>query len=471
MSIEKDINEEYERLFGKASQVNLFDSSDEYDILRKEILSHPHELIKKGSLPFQDIKVLPYKDFLWELAVENAKSKGFRVFFIKQRSPYCRAAGYYDKKNGDFVLLKSSYIVSSNKFEPEDSILLVGRRKLLMSKSKQEGSKRYLTDDVKCSSPFLSASYVLGIKTSITEWEDEKGKSIISFFPELLETLEREEKQRREKEIEESNRKSTIYNIVEGLKLYIQANEQKHLFYIFEKDVCKAQGYLDPKSKYFFIKRNSLVCKEADLKYASSESGKSRLRFLDKACRLKDNFYVVTKDAKCRSAAAAACYVLGRKAEFLIWRDSTGKSLQEVYPDRFFSTDPNTLSPAEEKPTADSQHIFYIEKIEAGEKTCSASGTYDKVNNKFLIRKGSILSYDVSTAYRYTAADFQRQKFIKLNCVKKSYGYELKRDALCDSPSAAASYVLGRSANGWTEWKDDKKRSLKDFFKLSTSKQ
>lgn len=465
MKTEKDINEEYERLFGKATQVNLFDSSDEYDILRKEILSHPQEVNKKKSLPFQDITLLPFKEYIWESSIEKAKSEGFRVFYIKQRSPYCRAAGYYDKKNGYFVLLKSSYIVNSNNFEPEDSVLLVGRRKLLMAKSKQEGNKRYLTDDAKCSSPFLSASYVLGIKTSITEWEDEKGTSIISFFPELHEAPEQEEKQRQEKEIEDSNRKQIIYNIVEGLKIYIQANEQKHLFYIFEKDICKAQGYLDTKTKYFYIQKNSLVSKKSDIVYAASESGKSRIRFLDKACKLKDNFFIVTKDAKCRSAAAAACYVLGRKADFLMWRDSLGKSLQEVYPDRFFSSDPNTMSLAEEKPIADTQHIFYIEKIEAGEKSCSASGTYDKIGDKFLIRKGSILCYNVSSAFRYTATDFLRQKFIKLNCVKHSYGYLVKRDSLCDSPSTAASFVLGRSVNGWTEWKDDKKRSLKEVFK------
>ncbi len=465
MNTEKDINEEYERLFGKASQVNLFDSSDEYDILRKEILSHPQEHIQKKSLPFQDIEVLPYKDYLWESVIENAKNKGFRVFYIKQRSPYCRAAGYFDNKNGEFTLLKSSYIVSSNDFTPEDSQLLLSRRKLLMSKSKQEGKKRYLTEEVKCTTPFLSASYVLGTKASIMEWKDENGNSIIKYFSYLRHTLEKEERQKQEKEIEEKNKRSAIYNLVEGLKQHLQKNEQKHLFYIFEKNICKAQGYLDPKSKYFYIQRNSLVCKEADIKYASSESGKSRLRFLDKACRLIDDFYIVTKDAKCRSAAAAACYVLGRDAEFLIWRDSSGKSLQEVYPDRFFSTDPNTLSPAEEKPMADSQHIFYIERIELGKKTCSASGTYDKVNNRFLIRKGSILSYNVSSAFRHTTADLHRQIFINLNCIKQPYGYVMKRDALCDSPSAAASYVLGRSANGWIVWTDDKKRSLKEIFK------
>ena len=78
--------------------------------------------------------------------------------------------------------------------------------------------------------------------------------------------------------------------------------------------------------------------------------------------------------------------------------------------------------------------------------------------------KDSILSLEVSSSYRYTASDYQRQMFIKLNCVKKSNGFVMKRDALCDSPSAAASFVLGRSANGWLEWKDESTRTLKEVY-------
>ena len=36
------------------------------------------------------------------------------------------------------------------------------------------------------------------------------------------------------------------------------------------------------------------------------------------------------------------------------------------------------------------------------------------------------------------------------------------RDYLFSSPSAAAGVVLGRSANGWVEWKDRVGQTLKD---------
>ena len=49
--------------------------------------------------------------------------------------------------------------------------------------------------------------------------------------------------------------------------------------------------------------------------------------------------------------------------------------------------------------------------------------------------------------------------------MKKSNGFVLKRDAICGSPSAAASFVIGRSVNGWLEWKDESNRTLKEVYK------
>lgn len=39
----------------------------------------------------------------------------------------------------------------------------------------------------------------------------------------------------------------------------------------------------------------------------------------------------------------------------------------------------------------------------------------------------------------------------------------LKENLLFSSPSAAADFVMGRSANGLTEWKNKYKKSLKDL--------
>ena len=41
----------------------------------------------------------------------------------------------------------------------------------------------------------------------------------------------------------------------------------------------------------------------------------------------------------------------------------------------------------------------------------------------------------------------------------------LKKDLLFKSPSGASSFVIGRSSNGWIEWKNDKNKSLKEVLK------
>ncbi|MDY4160980.1 MAG: DUF4357 domain-containing protein [Prevotella sp.] len=42
--------------------------------------------------------------------------------------------------------------------------------------------------------------------------------------------------------------------------------------------------------------------------------------------------------------------------------------------------------------------------------------------------------------------------------------YVLKNDYTFASPSTASSVVLGRSSNGWTDWKDKQGRSLNTVY-------
>lgn len=462
MNDEAIINGEYERLFGRAKSINLFDSDEEYENLRQYIVSQPNDYKKNRTLPFDGIILMPYNEFVWKQEIECATNNGKHVFYIKQNQPFCKAACYFDASKGTIVLLRYSYIVNSNSY-CNDFALLSGRRKLLMHRSCQDKQERYLTENVRCSSPLVTASYVLGRKADLSEWCDEKGKSIVTFYSALAK-LQAQEIKKKEVEKEEQNKGRVLLELLNGIANYLNKKiTDKHLFYIEEDGVCCASGYLEEDSKQFFIQKGSLVSKESDIIYVSSQSGKARLRFLDKACVLKAHYYCVSKDAKCRSASAAACYVLGRNADFTIWKDEKGKSLEEVYPNRFFASQSGSsqlplIFPQDEPP------LFHIVKTDEAKRFCRASGTYDSTGNQFLILKDSILSLDVSSSYRYTAADYQRQKFIKLNCVKKSNGFVMKRDAFCDSPSAAASFVLGRSANGWLEWKDESSRTLKEVY-------
>ena len=85
----------------------------------------------------------------------------------------------------------------------------------------------------------------------------------------------------------------------------------KHLFFIKENGVCDAKGYYDEKTQFFFICKDSLVSYDTDLIYLINDTENARDNFLKKICEEEKGFYRVVRDAKCRSASAAACYVIG----------------------------------------------------------------------------------------------------------------------------------------------------------------
>lgn len=478
MSVDMTINEEYEKLFGTVKSINLFESDEEYKNLRQYIINQPDNYKKSKSLPFDDIKLTPYNEFMWLQEIESAINHGKRVFYIRQNQPYCKAACYFDTKSGSIVLLKYSYIVDSNNFSFNDFSLFLGRKKQLSHKSHLDNKGLYITDNIKCSSPLVAASYVLGRKADLAEWRDEKGKSIVCCYSELS-RLQAIELKRNEEVYNNKKKGYIILELLNGVKDYIK-KYGPHYFYIKENGVCDASGYYNKKNKYFYICEGSLVSYETDLLYMVTDTEKARQNFLNKICTEVNGYYKVIRDAKCRTADAAASYVLGYQDDFNRWKDTEGKSLSEVYPTIF--PPPSLKKDKTSKEKQDSKEVqtskdnnkdtikgrppryYYLVRENMGNRSCNAKGTYDKVNDQFVIVEGSILAHDVTSTYRFTASDIKRKKFIQLNCGNSRNEYKLKRDVLCSSPDEAASFVLGENANGWIEWKSKSGVSLESYI-------
>lgn len=93
---------------------------------------------------------------------------------------------------------------------------------------------------------------------------------------------------------------------------------------------------------------------------------------------------------------------------------------------------------------------FYIKG-----KDADAVGRYS--DGKFTVLKGSVFS--CTEAPSYTG---KGKQFIGEHCTVVSGILRLKEDYTFNSPSAAAKYVLGRSANGWITWKNEKGQTLTD---------
>ena len=58
----QNINEEYEKLFGSAKRINLFDTEEEYNELRQFIVDQSQEMYVSSILPFDGIEIILRKD-------------------------------------------------------------------------------------------------------------------------------------------------------------------------------------------------------------------------------------------------------------------------------------------------------------------------------------------------------------------------------------------------------------------------
>ena len=89
-------------------------------------------------------------------------------------------------------------------------------------------------------------------------------------------------------------------------------------------------------------------------------------------------------------------------------------------------------------------------------------GVYDSVTNTFKLLAGSKINGQTSNSFNRKDA----YRDITSNYCQLIDGiYFLKKDYSFASPSTASSVVLGRSSNGWTDWKNESGASLSDVYR------
>ena len=103
------------------------------------------------------------------------------------------------------------------------------------------------------------------------------------------------------------------------------------------------------------------------------------------------------------------------------------------------------------------QNVFSIKAARGAE------GQGEPTSDGFLIFKGSKAAYLITASLSPSLVK-NRQKLIDTGLlVDKGVHYEFTEDYIFSSPSYAAATLMGRNANGQTEWKLTDGRSLKDF--------
>ena len=212
---------------------------------------------------------------------------------------------------------------------------------------------------------------------------------------------------------------------------------------------------------------------KVDKEYEETASGKARKRLIDSVCTKTDFYYLVNKDAKCRTASAAAAYVLGKDASYVEWEDDDNKALMDFYPSNFFTKKSllkasassgypyNQLSSPERSSTI---HLFYISRLSEVGRYCHGIGFYDENSQMFILKEGSKWSFNVTPSFERSSDNLVRKQYIKQFCKLSRFYYIQTRDIICNSPNVAASIVLGEPVNGWLEWKDNDGKNLHDVY-------
>lgn len=99
----------------------------------------------------------------------------------------------------------------------------------------------------------------------------------------------------------------------------------------------------------------------------------------------------------------------------------------------------------------------------APEYICKGSGALARgnfgENNTFIVYKGSVIRESTSPQYRDKDV---RNLWLKKHVKKEGGQLILQENYLFTSPSTASSYVLGRSSNGWNDWKTEDGKKLAD---------
>lgn len=241
--------------------------------------------------------------------------------------------------------------------------------------------------------------------------------------------------------------------------------EGKHLFYIVKVGRCIAKGFLASGTSCFYICKDSLVSKEEDSEYVGTISAKARKRFLDYVCQEEEHYYRVSKDVKCKTASAAACYVLGMSATYTAWVDVRGKCLEDFYPDLFSigrKRASDNVRPSKNEKAK--EHLFFLKQEPTRSRYCNASGYYDVTNEKFVLKSGSVLALEIAEQYKDSSFGNMREKFLSSHCDIKNGQYILRKDTVMNSPTMAASYVTGRIVKIRTVWKDSGGHTINDIY-------
>ena len=101
------------------------------------------------------------------------------------------------------------------------------------------------------------------------------------------------------------------------------------------------------------------------------------------------------------------------------------------------------------------EHLFNIKS-----RGCDANGFYN--SSGFTVLRGSVIAKTMTPSFNWKE---KREKMVLEYTTEKDDKLIMTSDKTFSSPSTAADFCLGRSANGWTEWKDKDGNTLDSVYR------
>lgn len=94
-----------------------------------------------------------------------------------------------------------------------------------------------------------------------------------------------------------------------------------------------------------------------------------------------------------------------------------------------------------------------------------AKGLYSSTNKELRVLQGSTLRQDCVPSFKGTKTEQQRQELLESGTltVDQNGVYQFTQDYIFKSPSGASDVILGRSSNGWIEWRNEAGKTLDEL--------
>lgn len=374
-----EVKSEFEKIFGAPTErPTLFSPDDEqYNALRQYIINAPSLSYDKTSLPFNDVKVEPFEMYLRRKSIEDAESRGYHVFYLKSNrlGDSYDAMGYFDKEQSQFVLMKASKF----KISPLFKQLIASRPLYVRAVFSYSNDICTVLEDVHCPTVSVAASYVMGCRSDLFAWIDQRGNKIDAIFdcfnnPCILQ-YERdsiaESKPKESVKVEDNPKQKVLVNAVPTSSASkkedkthpvpgsLEGNQNKiysiktpkvnpelkpstqapaiQIFYI-EREIingirCKASCYYDAASDKIVLQKDSLLALDVSSQARFSTTNGDRRMFLNQHCNKTPFGYTLKRDTLCDNPSKAAYYVSSIMPAngWMVWKDKNGKSMKEIY--------------------------------------------------------------------------------------------------------------------------------------------